>query len=194
MEPAREHALARTRLSLDEHGNRRGDDPRRLGRDLLDRGAFSEEGIDRLALLRGLAHRGDPPHATVLERTLDDHLQGRQLDGLGQELLGPLLDRLHREVDRAVRGEEDHGQRRVLALEGPQNVEPVAVAQGEVHDGRIEGLLARALECLSRTVRLDDLEALAAQVAAQGNAYVLLVVHDEDPPLRHRFAPGRSSL
>ena len=80
------------------------------------------------------------PHAARLERALEHHQQRGQLDGLGEELLGALLDRLHRQVDRAVRGQQHDGQRGVLGLERPQHLEAVAVRQREVHDRGVDRL------------------------------------------------------
>ena len=56
---------------------------------------------------------------------LEDHQQGRQLDGLGQEVLGALLDRLHGEIDRAMPREHRDRNRGVDAAE------PRATAFGE---------------------------------------------------------------
>ena len=187
--------MPRARLALDEHGHGEDDHPRRLGRELADGRALAEEGVDGLPRLRGLARQRDLPHAPVLEGALDDDEQGGQLHRLGEELLGSLLDRLHREIDGAVAGEEDHGQGGVLGLQGAQHVEAVAVGQGEVHDRRVHRLLAQRLPGRGQAVRLEDLVALAAQEAPQGKAHVVLVVHEEDRALRHRASlragPGR---
>ena len=70
------------------------------------------EGVDGLARLAGAP--GDLPAllALVLEQALQHHEQRRQLDGLGQELVGAFLHRAHGEVDARVAREDDDGQRR----------------------------------------------------------------------------------
>ena len=95
VEPAREHALARARLALDQHGHGRGDHARRLRGQLAD-DRRSRRRRDRRpgAPARDLPGQRDLPHAAVLERALEHHQQRGQLHRLGEELLGALLDGL----------------------------------------------------------------------------------------------------
>ena len=76
-------------------------------------GLSPEEGIDGLARLRRSCPPGTPAASRRFSRARSiTTSSGGQLHRLGEELLGPLLDGLHREVDGAVAGEQDDGQAR----------------------------------------------------------------------------------
>ena len=129
VQPAREHALARAGLALDEHRAVRGRHAARLLGQPTHRGARAQEGIDRAPRVAGLAGQRPLPVALLVEQPLDHDRQRAQLDRLGEEVLGALLDRLHREVDRAVAGQHDQRHRRVERAQPRQQVERVAVGQ-----------------------------------------------------------------
>ena len=139
--------------------------------------------------LGGLARQRYLPHPPVFEGALDDHQERRQLDRLGEELLGSFLDGLHREIDGAVAGEEHDGQGGVLGLQGRQHLEAVAVGQGKIHDRGVHHLAAQGLPNRGEALDLDDPEALAAQEPAEGEAHVRFVVDDENPALSQGFPP-----
>ena len=121
-----------------------------------------------------------------LERAIEHDQKRRQLHGLGQELLGAFLDRLDRQVDGAVAGQQQHRQRRVLRLEGAQHVEAVAVRQREVDHRGVDGLPAQQLADRGDAVGLDVRVALAVEEApAAASRTLSLVVHQQDLPLSH---------
>ena len=121
------------------------------------------------------------PVALVLEQPLEDHGQGLQLDRLRQELLRALLDRLDREVDRAVRGEDDDGHRGVQLPEAREQLERVAVRQRVVDDRDVRRRLAERRLGLGAALRLDDVESPAPQEVADAEAHRRLVVDEQDP-------------
>ncbi len=111
--------------------------------------------------------------------------QRRELDGLRQEVLGALLDRLDREVDRAVSGQDQDRHGGVLALQAAQELETVSVRERvvEKHDvgcRRVEDLgRLRAAPCGQHLVALADEEQL--ERPADGRLVV-----DDQQTVRHR--------
>ncbi len=60
-----------------------------------------------------------------------------QLDRLGQELLGSLLDGPHRQVYRAMGGEDDRGNGGIHGPQALEEDEAIAVGKLKVEDGGI---------------------------------------------------------
>ena len=139
-----------------------------------------DEGIDRLAGLARPAGDLAPPLALALEEPPEHDQERRQLDRLGQELVGPLLDRAHREVDRGVAGQDHHRQRGVELPEPGQEVEGGAVGEHVVEDHGVGAPLADRLLGGGDGVGLVDLEALALEEVADPEADTGLVVDDQD--------------
>ena len=91
VEPAGEHALARARLALDQHGDGRGDDPGRLGGELADGRALAEERVHGLAQPARTCPPRTLPHPPVLEGALDDHQGAGSSTGLVRNCSAPSL-------------------------------------------------------------------------------------------------------
>ncbi len=88
----------------------------RLRLEIADRRARAEERRDGLPRLADLLAGDLPAVAAVLEALLDHDQQRRQIDRLGQELLGARLDGPHRQLDRAVAGQHDDRHVAIEAL------------------------------------------------------------------------------
>jgi len=102
-----------------------------LANDVLQPVPHVELGLEGLVLL---------DHAALVEGPLDGHGQLFVDERLGEEVEGPGADRLDGGIDRAVAGDHDHSRGRlVLAAEG-QHVEPVPIAQPDVHQDDVVGL------------------------------------------------------
>ena len=76
-------------------------------------------------------------HHLLVFDSLEDDLQARQVDRLGDVVLGAHLQRPHRGVDRGVAGENDDGDVRIRLLHAVQEVEAGAVGELEIDDGHI---------------------------------------------------------
>ena len=182
--------LAGAALADDQHvGVRRGHRLQHL-EDPLDR----RGGAEHLAvggLLGELAPQvgglGEEPAA--LERLADQHQHLVGVEGLGDEVEGALLGRLHRLGDGPVPGHDDDLDRRVLGLEQPQQVEAVAVGQDQVHDGQGELAGLHAEHGADRVARGLDVVALALEGQAEILGDDRLVIDDEDARL-HAFQPS----
>ena len=185
VEPARQHALAAAGLAEDED---RAVGAERLHRRLAqaaDGGAGAEERIDVVARAP-LAGRGLlAAQAAVLQRALEDLLQRRQLDRLGEELLGALLDRLHRQVDRAVRGEHQDHHVRIELAQAVDGVHRLAVRQHVVEDHRVRPRLHQQRARLLEALRLLDVETPPLEKVSDGEANGRIVVDDEDLAAQH---------
>ena len=148
------------------------------------------EGVDRLAGLPRAARDLPPLLALALEQPPDHDQQGRQLHRLGQELVGALLDRAHRQVDRRVAGEHHHRHRRVDLAQARQEVEGRPVGQHVVEDDRVGVPVAHDPLGRGDGVRLLHLEALALEEVPDPEADPGLVVDDQD--LRQGFSRSRA--
>jgi hypothetical protein len=129
--------------------------------------------------------------------SVEQRAQALVVDRLGEEVRGPALHRLDRELDGAVRGDEDHRPIPARAPDHAQQVEARGVRQNHVgeHGVRIErgdSPLGRAAVGGGRHLEPERLESFA-----QDLAHGFFVVHDEDlersghePPAVIRRAPG----
>ena len=186
VQPAREHALAGAGLALDQAP---GFPPRRTRRASSARlriaGLVPTKGSSRRGAPRATGSRAGAAGCagSRAARSSIDQQRG-QLHRLGQEMLGPFLDRPHRQVDRAVSGEDDDRQPSVSeALQPRQQLErrcrPAASSRGcRVRAAVLRnaasaglagpGLLDRAVPSISRKSPIAE-------------AHGRLVVDDQDP-------------
>ncbi len=102
------------------------------GRRLADKVAESSHLLQLTTKLQDLLL-----HHLLVFDGLEDHLQARQVDGLGDVVLGSDLERLDRGVDRGVPGQDDHGDVGKLLLDAMKEIESAAVGELEVDDGHI---------------------------------------------------------
>lgn len=128
----------------------------------------------------------------------EDDQQRREVDRLGEKLLGAFLDRRDGQLDAGVRGEDDHGDGGVDGLELRQQVEGRAVAQLVVEDDRVRPHAARLGEGVGTVLRLADVEAGRGEEAPDGHPDRLLVVDHQHAVARLRhgvpaFATGCAS-
>ena len=195
VEGPRHELLARARLSGDEH---RGARSRGQG-DLLVDGqhgsAPAHEAVGRR--VEGLGRRGGgnlKGTGSPRERALHDLLHLRDVDRLAHVVEGPRAHRLDGGLEGSETGEQDDLDRRVLALEGPKEVEAAAVGvQVDVRDHEVEGSRLEKGEGLLGTLRRLDLAPGSGKELAHEAAGLGVVVHHQDPrhgrpPTGHRAA------
>ena len=134
----------------------------------------SREGLDRVAAVPAGSRHACLRVALVLERALDHHQQRRELDRLGEELFCALLDRPDREVDRAMRREDDDRGGRILVLEPLAGravpwwdawSEAFLGAGGREDLWRVPARLPEISERLGRAAGLDPTERTARSLA-----------------------------
>ena len=146
VEPAREDALAAARLALDQDRAARGGDLARvLGQPRGSRPRCPVKGSTASRAWRARPADLAALLALALEQPPQHHQQRRQLDRLGQELVGAFLDRAHGQVDRGVAGQHHHRQRRVDLADPGQQLERRAVGQHVVEHHRVGVALAHDL-------------------------------------------------
>ena len=110
-------------------------------------------------------------------------LQLGQAEGLGQVVVGPVVEPDHPVELAGPRG-DDHDRPLEAGLAGPStDLEPVDVGQPEVQDHQI-GRRREGVEGLLAALHPLDVVALALQGADERERDVLLVLHHQDP-LRH---------
>ena len=131
VDQVRDQLLAGAGLAIDVY--------RRLAaRDALDHlaqllhGARAAEQLDLRQLQRALAGLAE------LERGGDQLAQRRDVERLGDEIEGAELERAHRGLDVAVRGDDGHRRLRLVRLDPLDDVQAVAVRQLHVGEAQIE--------------------------------------------------------
>src|SRR5207249_10743274 len=82
----------------------------------------------------------------TLERSIEQQLKTRRVDGLGQVVVRAVLDRLHRGLDAALTGQENDRGGRKVALEPGKKLESVDPGHDEVGDHEIGSPDGRPLQ------------------------------------------------
>ena len=85
VKPAREQALARAGLALDENGTRRGEYTARTVGELSNRRTLAEERVDRASRLAGLPGQAELAIAAIHEQAVHDRAQDRKIRRLREE-------------------------------------------------------------------------------------------------------------
>ena len=139
-----EKLLARAALAVDQHGRVRRRYLLDLRRDLLERSAFADDGghaqtVGELLPEQDVLRRD----AGGVESALDQHEQMVGVEGLGQKIVGPLLDRLDRDLDRAEGGHDDDRQERIFLLHGLEHFEAVLFRQFQVGQHETDALVGQ---------------------------------------------------
>ena len=75
---------------------------------------------------------------SALERLAHEVSISSGVEGLGHEVEGPLLRRLHGLRDGGVARHDDDLERGILALEQPQQMEAIPIGQHQIHEGQGE--------------------------------------------------------
>ena len=137
------------------------------GRSALRLGGLAQPAVlaDQPPLLGGVRDRGRQPLA---------------VEGLGDEVVGPVLDRRDREVDVGVAGDEQHRELRVDRLHPLEELQPGHPRHADVGDDRaLEVCVDRRERRLGAVERLH-LEARELQHLRRRPAQVGVVVDEDD--------------
>src|SRR5882672_1614237 len=102
------------------------------------------------------------------------------LEGLLEEVVGALLDRLDRGGDVAVPRDHQHGRVRVLGAHGLQDLQPVHARHLDVEEDRVGVLAAQHLDPGLPGPGLEALVSLVLEDHAQRFPDRLLVVDEQD--------------
>ncbi len=110
--------LAGAGLALDEHGRAGLGDVADQLEDRVHARALADDVVERVALLQLLAQVHDLVlQAALAQHALDHQTQMVAVDRLGVEVVRPQAHRLHRLLDVAVIGQDDHGDRQGALLD-----------------------------------------------------------------------------
>jgi hypothetical protein len=190
MDHPRGDLLAGTRGAGDQH-------PRSGRRDALD---LRAHGDDRLALaMQGGLRAGAQAQLRVLarqprrlERAPDHDQQPVGLERLFDEVVGALLQRRDRGLDRAVTGDHHRRHRGLLALHRLEDAQPVesGALQPYIQDHQRRPPGAERGDRLVGIGGETGLESLVAQNALEQQPDIRLVVDDQDL-MRHRTISHR---
>ena len=126
--------------------------------------------------------------ARRLDGAVDDEQQAIGLERLLDEVVGALADRRHRDLDRAVPADHDHGDRRVLGADRVKHTHAVDAAAFEPDVEQNQGRPPCPERC-QRRIRIRGHSRVVAFVGERiGNdrADICFVVDDQNL-LRHTF-------
>jgi hypothetical protein len=119
------------------------------------------------------------PNAPLLERALEDDVERRKIERLGEEVLRPFAHGLHGEIDRPVRGEDDDRHAGVDLAELGQELEGVPVGERVIDDRHVRTNGAKRLLGRLTAIRFRDGEAAPFQEIANAEARPRMVVDDQ---------------
>ena len=155
----RHELLAGARLAPHEHRRRRR---RRLLDHAIERanpGAVADDAAEAALLAQLAPQELDLAQRLLpLDRLVQQDPQPLRIDGLAQVVVGAVLDRVDRALDRALRREQDEGDVRQLILQRAEQVVPAHPRHDQVaHDDRRAeaGDLAEAFLAIGRLVGLE---------------------------------------
>ena len=131
--------------------------------------------------LPGAEHLDLLLESATVERARHHHLELGHLERLGEEVVRPARDRLHRDLPRAVSGHHDDRRlRRQLAALG-QGVEAVHVRQLHVEQDQVVRGRPQAVEERARRRRDLHLVLIANEGLPEDEGEILVVLGDHDP-------------
>src|SRR5205823_4173813 len=186
MDRARQHFLAGTALTEQQHRTLALRSPARLIDERAQRGARTDQ---RLATGH---RRAQSPiflaELVALERLLNRYLDEARLKRLRQEVERSAPHRLHGLLDRGERGDDDHRRRYALLAETIEHGEAVGARQIEIKKHDIRGVVRRNFESLQTVGFLDDFVSVRGEAVGEDRADVSIVVDDQDA--RHFSSPA----
>ncbi len=184
VDPARQHPLAGSGFSLDQDRQVALRRRVRVARQRVNRGAASAEKIQ--GRRRGSA-RGVQPATIllVLDDAIDHDRDRCELQRFGEKLLGAFLDRRDRELDRAVAGDEDHGDLDARTFQLSHQVESRAIGERVVHQEHVGKNRVDQRERGGAGVGFLDLIPVGLEVRPHSKANAWLVFHNQDSTFEH---------
>ena len=188
MDRTRDELLARAVLTGDQHARRR----LRHERDLLRHGADGERAADDLeARACGVAQS----RVFLVQVEMRQRIPQRDENAIGvewlfQDVVRPVLRRLHGSLDRRVPADHHDDGVRILLAQLSQRFEAVDPRHLHIHEDEM-GMKARVLrEAIHGVTRRAHLEAFELEELAECGADPLLVVDDQDATRRgHGVTP-----
>ncbi len=177
--PGRE-LLAGAGLAGDQHGARGRRDGFQQVIEIAHHPARADQPVDAIALFELRAQVGVlGPQPPLLERRAEHVQQRVELERLGDEVGGALLDRVHRVLHGAEAGDHDRDDVRVALERRVQDVTPIDAREPQIGEQDVEGECRQPFERLLATVCLLDQEPMIGEPLGDRLAERRLVVYDQ---------------
>ena len=183
--PARENALPRSRLSLDQNRALRGRNPGGHFGQLPDGRAGPEKRIDPLAAPPAVIQGLLATVSLILETSLQHHRQSGQIHWLGKKVLRTQLDGLHGQIDGRVPGHEDNRDGGVHCVQPGKNLQSVSVGEAVIQYNGVRFGAAVDLLGLPAAGAGDDLESSVFEETLDRRQELGLVVNNQNPAVSH---------
>ena len=106
---------------------------------------------------------------------------------LGHVVIGAVLQRRDRGLDRGIAGHDDHDELRIDFVHAALQFDPVGAAHLDIHQGRIPALFRQPGKRIARVFYRSYLVAFFAEPFAQRVAHAQFVVHDQQFSLCAHF-------
>ena len=175
MQQPRGELLARARLAEHQHRGIRGRHPGDVRTHLGDGRAPADQ-----PLARNAGHdAAQVIHLALQGRALERVHQLVVLEGLGEEAIGAPAHGLHRGLDGAVRGEDDHRQLRNALAGLGEHLQAIHVSQPEIEHHRVHLATVHQLERLLAGGDARHLHALGLQAQGDELTQLEVVIHHQ---------------
>src|SRR5579885_1316079 len=162
---ARDQLLAGARLAGDQHARIGARDLFHHPENLLDRVAFADDVLEAVLLAQLVMQVAVfLEQMLFLERVAQNRLQMLVGEGLGDVVVGALVQRFHRGLDARVGGDDDPHQLLIAVAKLAEQLDAIAAAgQVEVEDGDIDLFALEDVEGKLRGWRFEDFVSVAAR-------------------------------
>src|SRR5262249_12913305 len=125
--------------------------------------------------------------AALGERPADLPAQFLGHEGLGQVVEGALAERLHRVVDCAVRGHDEHGQARLTLMRLLHELEAAQGLQAQVEERHVEAAPIQKRNGVPIAPRERHVESHGLEPHLEDLEDARVVVHHKGATVRHRL-------
>src|SRR5450759_3771894 len=105
----------------------------------------------------------------------------------GHVVIGAVLQRSDRGLDRGIAGHNDHDELGIDFVHAALQLDPIGAVHFDIHQGRIPALFRQPRKCVARVFYRTYLVAFFAEPFAQRVAHAQFVVHDQQFSLCAHF-------
>ena len=192
VDPPGQGALAGACLPIQKDGDIHPQDL--LDPDLqgLDGGARTRKGVEGLLPCQAVLGQAVLAQARLIHEAPAEGQQSPGLHGLHQEVIGPLLDEVHRQRHRRQAGDDHHRRAGLLGAQLPDQLQGIAIRQLVVQQDDVGLEAQQGAPGLGKAARRQGLAGLVLKDGAQQLPLDRVILHDQQAVAIHQ--EPRSSI